>query len=157
MISVYCWSCDLLTLDSLLDRHPFSGWNKIRHVRYLPTRRARGDHKTGAHRSLFVTLATRFRMLTRCPEIAIPQAKRFAKAMHAPLIFSSTSASINVQKIFKIVLAKAFDLKCVIPEIDNVGEPVLLYVSIIGSHIRAHSAHLMDVLMRVWFLLQVDV
>lgn len=57
------------------------------------------------------------------------KAKRFAKAMHAPLIFSSTSASINVQKIFKIVLAKAFDLKCVIPEIDNVGEPVLLYVS----------------------------
>ncbi|ELU36795.1 small monomeric GTPase [Rhizoctonia solani AG-1 IA] len=34
------------------------------------------------------------------------QAKRFAKAMHASLIFSSTSASINVQKIFKIVLAK---------------------------------------------------
>jgi hypothetical protein len=26
--------------------------------------------------------------------------------MHASLIFSSTSASINVQKIFKIVLAK---------------------------------------------------
>lgn len=48
--------------------------------------------------------------------------------MHASLIFCSTSASINVQKIFKIVLAKAFDLKCVIPEIDNVGEPVLLYV-----------------------------
>ncbi|KAF9517635.1 hypothetical protein BS47DRAFT_1359429 [Hydnum rufescens UP504] len=39
------------------------------------------------------------------------------------------NASINVQKIFKIVLAKAFDLKCVIPEIDNVGEPVLLYTS----------------------------
>ena len=35
------------------------------------------------------------------------QAKRFAKAMHASLIFCSTSASINVQKIFKIVLAKA--------------------------------------------------
>ncbi|KZO94366.1 small monomeric GTPase [Calocera viscosa TUFC12733] len=58
------------------------------------------------------------------------QAKRFAKAMHAPLIFSSTSASINVQKIFKIVLAKAFDLKCVIPEIDAVGEPIVLYVDV---------------------------
>lgn len=56
------------------------------------------------------------------------QAKRFAKAMHAPLIFCSTSASINVQKIFKIVLAKAFDLKCVIPEVHNVGEPLLIYV-----------------------------
>src|SRR5260370_8242522 len=50
--------------------------------------------------------------------------------MHASLIFCSTSASINVQKIFKIVLAKAFDLKCVIPEIDNIGEPILLYVSL---------------------------
>ncbi|KAJ5184230.1 Septum-promoting GTP-binding protein 1 [Penicillium capsulatum] len=58
------------------------------------------------------------------------QAKRFAKAMKASLIFSSTSHSINVQKIFKIVLAKAFDLKCTIPEIENVGEPLLLYKSV---------------------------
>ncbi|TKA23518.1 Septum-promoting GTP-binding protein 1 [Salinomyces thailandicus] len=55
------------------------------------------------------------------------QAKRFAKAMKASLIFSSTSHSINVQKIFKIVLAKAFDLRCTIPEIENVGEPLLLF------------------------------
>ncbi|KAK3113385.1 Ras GTPase tem1 [Teratosphaeriaceae sp. CCFEE 6253] len=55
------------------------------------------------------------------------QAKRFAKAMKASLIFSSTSHSINVQKIFKIVLAKAFDLRCTIPEIENNGEPLLLY------------------------------
>jgi len=74
------------------------------------------------------------------------QAKRFAKAMKASLIFSSTSHSINVQKvslpflshtpyidhhqIFKIVLSKAFDLRCTIPEIENVGEPLLLYQSI---------------------------
>lgn len=85
----------------------------------------------------------------------ILQAKRFAKAMKASLIFSSTSHSINVQKvrcnrlypiapyisksdetradplqIFKIVLAKAFDLKCTIPEIENVGEPLLLYKNV---------------------------
>jgi Gtp-binding protein of the ras superfamily involved in termination of M-phase len=58
------------------------------------------------------------------------QAKRFAKAMHASLIFCSTAASINVQKIFKIVLAKAFDLKCTIPEIQTVGEPILTYIDI---------------------------
>ncbi|KAF2678595.1 small GTPase [Lentithecium fluviatile CBS 122367] len=58
------------------------------------------------------------------------QAKRFAKAMKASLIFSSTSHSINVQKIFKIVLSKAFDLKCTIPEIENVGEPLLLYQAV---------------------------
>lgn len=58
------------------------------------------------------------------------QAKRFAKAMKASLIFSSTSHSINVQKIFKIVLSKAFDLKCTIAEIENVGEPLLLYQTV---------------------------
>ncbi|QIW94732.1 hypothetical protein AMS68_000250 [Peltaster fructicola] len=58
------------------------------------------------------------------------QAKRFAKAMKASLIFSSTSHSINVQKIFKIVLSKAFDLRCTIPEIENVGEPLLLYQAV---------------------------
>ncbi|KAF2851541.1 P-loop containing nucleoside triphosphate hydrolase protein [Plenodomus tracheiphilus IPT5] len=55
------------------------------------------------------------------------QAKRFARAMKASLIFSSTSHSIN---IFKIVLSKAFDLKCTIPEIENVGEPLLLYQAV---------------------------
>ncbi|KAL8859894.1 MAG: hypothetical protein Q9178_003727 [Gyalolechia marmorata] len=58
------------------------------------------------------------------------QARRFAKAMRASLIFSSTSHSINVQKIFKIVLSKAFDLKCTIPEIENTGEPLLIYQSV---------------------------
>ncbi|MCJ1338851.1 septum-promoting GTP-binding protein 1 [Bachmanniomyces sp. S44760] len=58
------------------------------------------------------------------------QARRFAKAMRASLIFSSTSHSINVQKIFKIVLSKAFDLKCTIPEIENIGEPLLLYQTV---------------------------
>jgi GTP-binding protein of the ras superfamily involved in termination of M-phase len=50
--------------------------------------------------------------------------------MKAPLIFCSTSASINVQKIFKIVLSKAFDLACTIPEITKTGEPILEYKNI---------------------------
>jgi GTP-binding protein of the ras superfamily involved in termination of M-phase len=74
------------------------------------------------------------------------QARKFARAMKASLIFSSTSHGINVQKvcsqtlssliitqtiqIFKIVLSKAFDLRCTIPEIENVGEPLLLYQSL---------------------------
>ncbi|ODV94444.1 hypothetical protein PACTADRAFT_51280 [Pachysolen tannophilus NRRL Y-2460] len=55
------------------------------------------------------------------------QAKKFAKAMKSSLIFCSTSHSINVQKIFKIILSKAFDLKLNIPEITNMGEPILVY------------------------------
>jgi len=33
-------------------------------------------------------------------------------------------------QIFKIVLSKAFDLKCTIPEIENIGEPLLLYQAV---------------------------
>lgn len=51
------------------------------------------------------------------------QARKFAKAMRASLVFCSTSHTINIQKIFKIVLSKAFELKCTIPEIIEVGEP----------------------------------
>jgi len=47
--------------------------------------------------------------------------------MKAPLIFCSANASINVLKIFKVVLAKAFDLRCNIEQITNVGEPILEY------------------------------
>jgi GTP-binding protein of the ras superfamily involved in termination of M-phase len=47
--------------------------------------------------------------------------------MQAPLIFCSTSHSINVQKVFKIVLSKCFDLKCMIPEISEIGAPILEY------------------------------
>jgi Gtp-binding protein of the ras superfamily involved in termination of M-phase len=55
------------------------------------------------------------------------QARRYAKVMKAPLIFCSSSHSINVQKIFKIVLSKVFDLKTTIPHITNIGEPILEY------------------------------
>ena len=47
--------------------------------------------------------------------------------MKAPLIFTSSSHSINVQKIFKIILSKAFDLKCTIEQVDKIGEPILQY------------------------------
>ncbi|KAG9123929.1 septum-promoting GTP-binding protein 1 [Ceratobasidium sp. 392] len=93
-------------------------------------RQARGFNKT----AIPFLVGTKYDSFSTFPrdeqEEITKQAKRFAKAMHASLIFSSTSASINVQKIFKIVLAKAFDLKCVIPEIEGVGEPILLYVDV---------------------------
>ncbi|RHY04888.1 hypothetical protein DYB28_010517 [Aphanomyces astaci] len=58
---------------------------------------------------------------------AINKARKFAKAMKAPLIFTSASHAVNVQKVFKIVLSKVFDLKCTIPLIQNVGDPILEY------------------------------
>ena len=37
---------------------------------------------------------------------------------------------LTLSQIFKIVLSKAFDLKCTIPEIENIGEPLLLYQAV---------------------------
>jgi len=53
------------------------------------------------------------------------QARRFAKAMKAPLIFSSASHSINVQKVFKIIFAKVFQMKVNVKKIRKVGDPIV--------------------------------
>ena len=42
----------------------------------------------------------------------------------------SPFAPKKLTKIFKIVLSKAFDLKCTIPEISAVGEPIFEYMSV---------------------------
>lgn len=90
-------------------------------------RQARGFNKT----ALPFLIGTKYDLFCNLPreeqEEITKQARKFAKAMKAPLIFSSAHSSINVQKIFKIVLAKAFDLKCTIEQISKVGEPILEY------------------------------
>ncbi|KAJ3161870.1 septum-promoting GTP-binding protein 1 [Geranomyces variabilis] len=90
-------------------------------------RQARGFNKT----AIPFLVGTKYDQFAAFPrdeqEEITKQARRFAKAMKAPLIFCSTSHSINVQKIFKIVLARAFDLKCTIPCIEEVGAPILEY------------------------------
>jgi len=48
--------------------------------------------------------------------------------MFCVLIFDYTI--LTSMQIFKIVLSKAFDLKCTIPEIEHVGEPLLLYQAV---------------------------
>ncbi|KAK4523348.1 hypothetical protein GAYE_PCTG52G1242 [Galdieria yellowstonensis] len=55
----------------------------------------------------------------------VEQSRKFARAMKAPLIFSSASHSINVQKLFKVILAKLFDLRVSVEENHNIGEPLL--------------------------------
>jgi GTP-binding protein of the ras superfamily involved in termination of M-phase len=73
-------------------------------------RQARGFNKTAVP----FLIGTKFDAFVNLPleeqQHTTKQARKFAKAMHAPLIYCSTRESINVQKIFKIVLAKAFDL-----------------------------------------------
>jgi GTP-binding protein of the ras superfamily involved in termination of M-phase len=90
-------------------------------------RQARGFNKTGipfligTKYDIFVTLSPQEQAETTT------QARKFAKAMKAPLIFCSTSHSVNIQKIFKIILSRAFDLSCTIPQITTVGDPILEY------------------------------
>lgn len=55
------------------------------------------------------------------------QAKKYAKAMRAPLVFCSTSQGINIAKIFKIIIGKAFDLRLKMPELIQNGEPLVIY------------------------------
>mmetsp|Transcript_17803 Transcript_17803/g.35844 ORF Transcript_17803/g.35844 Transcript_17803/m.35844 type:complete len:216 (-) Transcript_17803:225-872(-) len=90
-------------------------------------RQARGFNKT----AVAILVGTKYDTFAALPpeeqtELT-KQARRYAKAMKAPLIFSSASHSINVHKVFKIILSRVFDLKCNIPKIVNVGEPILEY------------------------------
>ncbi|KAJ5080258.1 protein tem1 [Anaeramoeba ignava] len=54
-------------------------------------------------------------------------ARKFAKAMDCPLIYCSSSHSINIQKIFKVILSKVFSLEIAIPKISGDGDPILEY------------------------------
>ncbi|ANZ77902.1 BA75_04811T0 [Komagataella pastoris] len=93
-------------------------------------RQARGFNKT----AIPFLVGTKYDLFIDLPDedqIEITnQAKKYARAMSASLIFSSTSHSINIQKLFKVILSKVFDIKATIPEIVNTGEPLLLYQSI---------------------------
>merc|ERR1712151_960555 len=46
--------------------------------------------------------------------------------MHAPLIYCSSAQSINVKKIFKVIIAKVFDLKPKIKEAHDATKDALI-------------------------------
>jgi len=55
------------------------------------------------------------------------QARKFSKAMKAPLIYCSSSHSINVKKIFQLILANVFHLRPKVAEIKKISEPLVEY------------------------------
>lgn len=55
------------------------------------------------------------------------QARKYAEKMKCPLVYSSAAAGINIKKLFKLVLAKVFDLKPALDIISNPGEPIIEY------------------------------
>jgi len=54
-------------------------------------------------------------------------ARKFSKAMKAPLLFCSSSHSINIKKIFQLIIAKVFHLRPKVEEATKVTEPIVEY------------------------------
>ena len=55
------------------------------------------------------------------------QARKYAKLMKAPLLYCSAKDAVNIPKIFKVVLAKCFDLNCNLPTVSAPGQPIFEY------------------------------
>ncbi|KAK6154413.1 hypothetical protein DH2020_008661 [Rehmannia glutinosa] len=55
----------------------------------------------------------------------VTQARTYARAMKATLFFSSATHNINVNKIFKFIMAKLFNLPWTVEKNLNVGEPII--------------------------------
>nr|GMD33496.1 septum-promoting GTP-binding protein 1-like [Ipomoea batatas]GMD36911.1 septum-promoting GTP-binding protein 1-like [Ipomoea batatas] len=55
------------------------------------------------------------------------EARAYAKALNATLFFSSATYNINVNKIFKFVTAKLFNLPWTVERNLTVGEPMIDY------------------------------
>ena len=53
------------------------------------------------------------------------QARASAKAMNATLFFSSATHNINVNKIFKFITAKLFNLPWNVERNLTIGEPII--------------------------------
>ncbi|KAK4716621.1 hypothetical protein R3W88_014959 [Solanum pinnatisectum] len=55
------------------------------------------------------------------------QARAYAKALNATLFFSSSAYNINVNKIFKFITAKIFNLPWTLERNLTIGEPIIDY------------------------------
>jgi hypothetical protein len=104
------------------DGYTCTHWHQIRYLCIITTRRAGRGYKAGEtvfesnaratseHRPVPLLLSPLFSHAVITMRRSWPVHIGMASILTRQ-IFCSTSHSINVQKIFKIVLAKAFDLK----------------------------------------------
>lgn len=53
------------------------------------------------------------------------QARRYAKAINAALFFTSATYNINVNKMFKFIMAKIFNLPWTLHRNLTIGEPII--------------------------------
>ncbi|KAK7305066.1 hypothetical protein VNO77_42965 [Canavalia gladiata] len=76
-----------------------------------------------------ILIGTKFDDFVRLPPdlqwTIVTQARAYAKAMKASLFFSSATHNINVNKIFKFIMAKLFNLPWTVERNLTVGEPII--------------------------------
>ncbi|OAE27542.1 hypothetical protein AXG93_2225s1030 [Marchantia polymorpha subsp. ruderalis] len=81
--------------------------------------------------AIVILVGTKYDHFVNLPEdtqrIITRQARLYAQAMDASLFFSSVTHNINVHKIFKVIVAKLFDLPCNISKNLTFGEPIIDY------------------------------
>ncbi|XP_074320301.1 septum-promoting GTP-binding protein 1-like [Silene latifolia] len=78
-----------------------------------------------------ILIGTKFDDFIRLPPnlqcTIVTQARAYAKAMKATLFFSSATHNINVNKIFKFIMAKLFNLPWSLDRNLTAGEPIVDY------------------------------
>ncbi|KAL2322599.1 hypothetical protein Fmac_026978 [Flemingia macrophylla] len=76
-----------------------------------------------------ILIGTKFDDFVRLPPdlqwTIVTQARAYARAMKATLFFSSSTHNINVNKIFKFIMAKLFNLPWTLERNLTLGEPVI--------------------------------
>ncbi|GLU23608.1 hypothetical protein SLE2022_396010 [Rubroshorea leprosula] len=76
-----------------------------------------------------ILIGTKFDDFVRLPPdlqwTIVTQARAYARAMKATLFFSSATHNINVNKIFKFIMAKLFNLPWTIERNLTIGEPII--------------------------------
>ncbi|KAJ4726111.1 Septum-promoting GTP-binding 1 [Melia azedarach] len=76
-----------------------------------------------------ILIGTKFDDFVRLPPdlqwTIVTQARAYAKAMKATLFFSSATHNINVNKIFKFIMAKLFNLPWTVERNLTIGEPII--------------------------------
>lgn len=76
-----------------------------------------------------ILIGTKFDDFVRLPPdlqwTIATQARAYAKAMDATLFFSSSTHNINVNKIFKFIMAKLFNLPWTVQRNLTIGEPII--------------------------------
>ncbi|KAK7300112.1 hypothetical protein RJT34_10946 [Clitoria ternatea] len=88
-----------------------------------------GEARKWNQTAIPVLIGTKFDDFVRLPPdvqwTIVTQARAYAKAMKATLFFSSATHNINVNKIFKFIMAKLFNLPWTVERNLTVGEPII--------------------------------